>query len=70
MCIQRVSAKIGKRFHKEIENIKDERLRNGKSKDRPSTHKISNLIVKHKHWKEIKKDIINLEQEEFDKNAK
>lgn len=69
MCT-RISARVGKRFHEEIENIKDERLLNGKSKERPSTPKISNLIVKHKLWKEIKEDIINLKGEEFEQNAK
>jgi hypothetical protein len=62
-------ARIGVRFFKEIESIKDKRLKNGKSKDRVSTEKISNLIVRHKNWLELKNDIINAGQEEVEKHG-
>jgi hypothetical protein len=63
-----VPARIGKRFHEEIEKIKDARLKNGKSKERPSTEKITNLIVRHKEsWKYISNDIINAEEEDVNR---
>lgn len=63
-----IQARMGERFHKEIERIKDERLRNGKSKDRVSTERITNLIVRHKEsWNSIAKDIINAEEGELEK---
>ena len=34
-----VQSRMGKRFYKEVELIKDKRLRNGKSKERVSTEK-------------------------------
>jgi len=57
-------SRIGSNFFKRIEEIKDTRLTDGKDKDRLSSEKITNLIVKHKLWKEIEKDIINATQEE------
>lgn len=63
-----VPARIGENFHKEIEKIKDQRLLKGKSKERMSTEKITNLIVRHKEaWDIIYKDLINLEEEEINK---
>lgn len=47
------NSRVGEKFHKEIELIKDLRLRNGKSKDRISTEKLTNMIVRHPHWQEI-----------------
>lgn len=63
-----VPARIGKRFHSEIERIKTERIKKGKSKDKISTEKITNLIVRHNDsWGDISKDIINLEEEELER---
>ncbi len=62
-----VMSRIGERFYKEIERIKDERLKNGKSKDRVATEKITNLIIRHKLWKDIANEMINIDEEEVEK---
>ncbi len=59
-----MQSRIGKRFYKEIELIKDKRLRNGNDKDRISTKVITNLIVRHSSWSEIAKKIIEADEEE------
>ena len=58
-----VQARIGKRFNKEVEDIKVERIINKKSKEKPSTRTISNLIIRHKNFRKIKEDIIELEED-------
>ena len=65
-----VSSRIGVRFYKEVEAIKDKRLRNGKSKDRVATEKVTNLIVRHKLWPEIAKEIIEADEEEVKRYGK
>lgn len=60
-------SRLGLKFHSEIEKIKDMRLRNGKSKERISTEKITNMIVRHKIWPQVFKDILSLEEEEIQK---
>ncbi len=57
-------SRIGEKFYKEVELIKDKRLRNGKDKDRMSTKIITNLIVRHNSWPEIAKKIIEADKEE------
>jgi len=56
-------ARVGELFQKEIKDINKKRIEKGKSEDKVSTEKISNLIVKHYEFKKIKKEIINLEEE-------
>ncbi len=58
-------ARIGQKFYKEVEAIKDKRLRNGKDKDRMSTKIITNLIVRHDLWADIAKKIIKADEEEL-----
>lgn len=58
--------RVGYKFLAAIEEIKDKRLLNGNSKERVSTEKISNMIVRHKSWKEISKHIINASGEEIE----
>lgn len=53
-----IMARIGEKFHEEMEDIKNKRLRNGKSLDRDSTSKITNLMIRHKLWNDIKADLI------------
>lgn len=60
-----VPSRMGERFYKEVELIKDKRLRNGKSKDRLATEKITNLIVRHSSWPDIAKKIIEADEEEI-----
>ena len=66
---EQIQARIGKDFHKCMEDIKDARLKNGKSKERIPTCKITNMIIKHKgvQWKNIMHDIINASEEEINK---
>lgn len=52
--------RIGKDFNKEIENIKYERLLKGIDKKKKSTRMLTDLIIKHRDWKKIKEDTINL----------
>ena len=59
-----VMSRIGERFYKEVESIKDKRLLNGKSKERTATEKVTNLIVRHKLWPDIAKEIIEADEEE------
>ena len=65
-----VPSRMGERFYKEVELIKDKRLRNGKSKERLATEKITNLIVRHKLWPEIAKEIIEADEEEVKRYGK
>lgn len=66
-----VSARIGERFFDVIEKLKDARRdarsRNHASKERISTEKITNLIMRHKHWQEIFTDIVELPEEEVNR---
>ena len=62
-----IMSRIGERFYKEIERIKDARLKNGKSKDRVATEKITNLIVRHKLWPDIANEIIEADEKEVNK---
>lgn len=66
---QSVNCRNGRKFYDEIERIKDQRLRNGKSKDRVSTEKITNLIVAHKGWSTLAEEIIELSEEEVNKHG-
>lgn len=65
-----ITSRMGERFHREIEIIKDKRLRNGNSKDRVATEKITNLIVRHTSWSDIAKTIIEADEEEVNKFGK
>ena len=63
-------ARLGFKFVDEMREIKKERLNNGNSKDLISTEKITNLITKHSSWGQMKKDIIEAPEEEFNKHEK
>ena len=63
------AARLGTNFFNKVEKIKDARLRNGKSKERISTEKVTNLIVKHTLWCKIEKDIINATEQEVEKHG-
>ena len=49
-----ITARIGKEFEREIEEIKLLRLKKGVDKKRTSTKILTNLLTKHDHWPEIK----------------
>ena len=63
-------ARIGERFHKEISKIQGSRLVNGKSKDRISMEKITNMIARHDLWRKISEDIIKAEEEDINTYGK
>lgn len=67
--LQSIQCRNGRKFYEEVEKIKDKRLRNGKSKDRVSTEKVTNLIVSHKGWEGIAADIIEISEEEANKHG-
>lgn len=62
-------SRIGEKFHKAIEKIRDMKIENktSKSRDRISTEKITNLIIRHKYWPEISKNIVDAPEEEVEK---
>lgn len=74
-------ARIGSKFHKEIEEIQQAKLKNGTGVD-PTTKKIvsieklTNLITRHKYWKDIKiednikQDLIKASIEEVNEYGK
>lgn len=59
-------SKIGEKFHDALEEIKNMKIKNktSKSRDRISTEKITNLIIRHNSWPDIAKDIIDAPEEE------
>lgn len=57
------TARIGEDFSNELESIKDERLELKIDKKRKSTKRLTNLIVKHKNWKKIKENLIQVNLE-------
>ena len=54
------TVRIGDNFFKEIDIIKKERLNLGNDKKRRSTRSLTNLIVRHDYWPEIRQAMINL----------
>lgn len=60
-----IQARIGERFNEEIEEIKIARVSSKKSKEKPSTKTITNLIARHKNFQKIIKDITELEEGAF-----
>lgn len=56
-------ARVGQLFHEEIKDIKNKRIEKKTSEEKVSTEKISNLIVKHKDFNQIKKEIIELPED-------
>ena len=65
-----VQSRMGERFYKEIELIKDKKLRNGTAKERVATEKITNLIVRHSSWSDIANKIIQSKEDEVEKYGK
>lgn len=59
-----VMARIGKKFHAEMEDIKKERVKKGHTVDKTGVSKITNLITRHTLWNNIKEDLINASEEE------
>ncbi len=58
---QTVTARIGLDFAEEMEDIKKERINKGVDKKRKSTKRLTNLLIKHKAWKKIKEDTIEVD---------
>lgn len=58
-----ITSRIGEAFSKELEEIKEKRLESGIDKKRKSTRRLTNTIVKHRDWKKIKQDTIEVKLE-------
>ena len=63
MTKETTTARIGEDFSKELEFVKDQRIKTKIDKKRKSTKRLTNLIVKHKFWKKIKEDLIEVDLE-------
>lgn len=63
------AARLGNNFFKRIEEIKNARLKKGIDKERISTEKVTNLIIKHNSWSDVEKDIINATSEEVEEHG-
>lgn len=61
--------RIGGKFNQEIEKIKQERLDRGIDKKKKSTRRLTDLIIKHTFWEDIKEDTIAIEMGD-EKNEK
>ena len=59
-----VTARIGEDFSREMEEIKKERVDRGIDKKKKSTRRLTNLMVKHKHFQKIKEDTIEINLED------
>lgn len=55
------TVRVGDNFHKEIEDIKQERLDNGTDQKKKSTRVLTDLLVRHNFWNKIKKEMIEHE---------
>lgn len=54
------TARIGENFNKELDLIRDKRKEKRLDKKRISTHQLTNIIIKHDRWEEIKKDMMKV----------
>lgn len=59
-----VIKRIGVNFHKELEEIKDQRLIEGLDMKKISNQKLTNQLIKHEHWNAIKEDLTYYDFEE------
>lgn len=57
------TARIGMNFAAELELIKNGRLEKGMDKKRRSTRKLTELMIRHNSWDDIKSDMIELNLE-------
>lgn len=55
------TTRIGEKFMKEISEIQKKRIDLGKDKKKRSVRDLSNLIIRHDFWEEIKEDMIELD---------
>lgn len=61
--IQNSIVRVGIEFEKELEEIKDARIESGLDKKRKSTRKLTNLIIKHNSWPDVRDDLIEIKIE-------
>lgn len=55
------TVRIGRHLKDELEKIRLERLNNGYDSARISMRVMTNLIVKHKYWPQIREEMIELD---------
>lgn len=65
-----IKARIGSKFLKSLDEIKDKRFKILGKKGFISTEKITNLITHHKYWKEIGEEIVKAPEEDINKYGK
>lgn len=56
-----VTARIGTSFSKEIEEVKELRIKSGLDKFKISTRELTDLLIKHMLWNKIKSEMINFQ---------
>lgn len=69
------SARVGSRFHKEMEKVQAKKLKNGTGIDKVtkkvvSIEKLTNMIAKNKYWEGMKEDLINANEQEIIEHGK
>ena len=58
MASENYTVRVGDNFKKEIQKIKEERIKLRIDKKKKSIRVLSNLLVRHKLWSKIKEDMI------------
>ncbi len=58
MVSENYTVRVGDNFKKEIQIIKEERIKSGIDKKQKSIRVLSNLLVRHKLWNKIKEEMI------------
>lgn len=61
-----VLTRVDESFNEELEEIKDERVKNDLDEKRISTRELTELITKHNSWPIIKKDLLKIKLEKND----
>ncbi len=63
-------SRIGIKFNKALEEIKDSRFKKLGKAGKISAEEITNMITHHKHWREIVEEIIESPEEEIKRYGK
>lgn len=59
------TTRVGENFHDHMKNMREMRLKIKKDKVKIPIRVLTDLIVKHNHWPQMKADIINLDIKEI-----
>lgn len=58
MVTENHTVRVGENFQKEIQEIKEKRIESRIDEKKKSTRVLSNLLVRHKLWPQIKEEMI------------